>query len=705
MTNNRTLCILGNAVKILCAVIIAALAATGMAVYGAPVDGMLILLAFFVCYIQLPGMLLVRWSGMDKGHISTSLAAGAFTGWAFSILIYFVADALQSNILLAGTGPVMSAAYIWLVLSDRKKGRPVLRRLRPGKLSVAFCVFFVIVLLYCLAETQFLYVAPAMSDYSYMNPDKAYHMGLINSLSHDYPLESLWIHGRTIHYHVFSEMMLSIPVRLFDIQADVVTQSFGPILTAYCFGLAYYSFFREMSKKPERAGIYCLVVILANIYLTRTWTTSIAFKFILVNDNSSGYGMAAALVTIIVFDKWYSAFKADDKQHWKMLIILTALVMLTAGIKGPMGAVTVGGLWGTVLLGIILRKVSPKTVLPLFFITAGFLLVYFTVLGSKGQANASGDSIIAFAKIVDIAFWKHPLTDLLKSWGIPKIIRLAVLLVVYMVFFLTVFFVPFCIGYIRELILVLWGKKEYAPAKVLVYAEIMVGMVAMFLLNYSGHSQIYFGLVSAFLAPAVAFWFIEDMEEAAKNSPAARYTLRATVAVMAVMLFFTTWSLAVCMNTRIEDAIANSDPHGSPDTYLSVSNGEYEAMEWIENNTEEDALLATDRYYSVAPENYSYQNRWDNRFFLYGVYSNRFCYIAGSGYNMKEAEWPVRKQMIETNEKLYDEDYAGRGDLARELGVDYVVVSKRFTGDPELTNEDYELCFSNEDVDIYKIAG
>ena len=60
-------------------------------------------------------------------------------------------------------------------------------------------------------------------------------------------------------------------------------------------------------------------------------------------------------------------------------------------------------------------------------------------------------------------------------------------------------------------------------------------------------------------------------------------------------------------------------------------------------------------------------------------------------------------EMIKTNNQLYDENNEERGELARDLDIDYVVVSKRFTGSPDLANDDYELCYSNDDVDIYKI--
>ena len=693
---------INTAVAVIAGIAILVMGGIGIFVYGAPVGSLLILAAFFVIYVQIPGLLIVRNVGLDKGHISTKLALGVFAGWAFELAVYFLADLSGMKFLLLIGGLLASAIYLFeLYKSD--KSNLISRRFKISRLSPAFCIFIVLVLFYCIASTQYVYLSPEIGEFTYMNPDKAYHMGIINSLSHDYPLMSPWISGVEINYHIFSEMLFSIPVKLFGIQADAITMSFGPYLTAYCFGISYYSFFKEMSQTPKRAGIYCLLVILANIYITRYQNISLAFKYVLVNDNSSGYGLAACLMTIVLIKKWYEAFKEKTSNRFALLAFVTVFVMLTTGIKGPIGAVTVAGLWGTMLLGMILRKVSPRALLPMLVITAGFLLIYVVVLGSKGQTNGSGNSIIAFAQITNIAYWKKPLIDFLKSIGIPKIVRLPIILGVFMLFFLSVFFLPFCIGYIRELILVLSGRKEFKPANVLVYAEFMVGFILMFIMNYSGRSQVYFGLAPAFLAPLIAYWFLEDMEALDSKSKAAERVLLVCLGVMFITLGLTTCTLFDYFDRRVEVASWNANPKAKSDKYLNISKSEYEAMEWLEENTEEDALIAIDRYYSVDPKKYSYENRWDNRFFLYPVYSNRFNYIAGSGYNMRAADWPKRKEMIETNEKLYEADNAERGELARELDVDYVVVSKRFTEPVDLTNKDYELCFSNEDVDIYKI--
>ena len=59
--------------------------------------------------------------------------------------------------------------------------------------------------------------------------------------------------------------------------------------------------------------------------------------------------------------------------------------------------------------------------------------------------------------------------------------------------------------------------------------------------------------------------------------------------------------------------------------------------------------------------------------------------------------------MIETNMQLYDVNNEKRGDLARKLGVDYLIVSKRFNDFGDLGNKDYCIVYSNNDIDIYKI--
>jgi hypothetical protein len=60
--------------------------------------------------------------------------------------------------------------------------------------------------------------------------------------------------------------------------------------------------------------------------------------------------------------------------------------------------------------------------------------------------------------------------------------------------------------------------------------------------------------------------------------------------------------------------------------------------------------------------------------------------------------------MINNVNMMMDPKNENRGDLARSLDVDYVLVSKRFNDTGDLSNKDYVLVYSNDDVDIYEVT-
>lgn len=683
---------LNNVIKIAMLCAMAIMLIICFTVYKADAAGFAVFVLFFVFYMQLPGLCILRLMKIHTAHISTAMVLGLFTGWAAIIAQYFITELIHTNILLYVLGPVLSV--IWIISKIRSGSSRF--SFSFSKLSTAFVIFFGLALLYSLLNNQYIYLSPEVSDCTYINPDKGYHLGLIASLSHGWPLESPWVQGRIIHYHVFTEIMYSVPVRLFGAPADTLMFTCGPFLTSYALCTSLYSLFREFSAKARRAGLYCFMLLLSNIFIAKGLDDSLAFFFVFRNENATGFGISCMLTLLVLFKNWHASFSAGEKSPAK-LILVTAFIMLLTGLKGPMGLVITGAIWGTYVIGLILRKVPAKAILPIILITIGFLIVYVFILGSKGQSNGGGTSIFAFATIVDVTFYKSALVAALKSLGLPKIIRLCILLAVFIVFTLTAFLVPFVAGYIRELVLVFSGSKDYDFTRVMIYAACLIGFVCMFLLNYSGHSQVYFGYVGVFLVPLISIWFLEDLEE---NKG---WLMKAVRAIFIAMLLLSSCTLAMHYAEMIGDARDCADNNFGYSRYKSISSEEYEAMVWIRDNTPDDSLLATDRYYSEPLETYSYQDRWANCFFLYAVYSNRMCYIAGSGYNLPGDDWVIRKEMIETNNRLYDPNNDERGKLARQLGVDYVVVSKDFTQIDSLENDDYKLCFSNDGVDVYEV--
>lgn len=680
---------------------VAAMVLVSVTVYHTNAVRIIIFLAYLLFYAQIPGALICRLLKIKTGHCSSDILLNFFSGWALTVGLYFLSDAIGSDILLLSAGPLMSAAYIILLFKDRSSVSR-LRDISPQDIPVSFYIYIVLLMAFVMLTTQYLYMSPEYVSHIYVSMDKSYEMGLISQLAQGYPLRNPWVAGRNVHYHIFTQILLSIPVRHFGLTPDFAVMTCGPLLTVYTFGLGVYSMFRYFSRHPERAGLYSLSVILAHMFVAREPYASYMFRILLTNENYAGHAVVCCVVWVILLDIYLRS--ADEKRGIRaaQCVMLAVMMMLLTGIKAPVGLVMLGALIGTVILAAILRK-ADRRVLPataLSFI--GFYIVYKTVIGSEGTSGIGGESIIGFGNVANLSFWKGPLIDLMNSAGFPYVLRLAVVFAVFSVFFFSIYLVPFVIGYIRELFLVLKGQKDYDIARVTVYAAAFVGFFLMMLLSYYGHSQIYFGTVDVLFAPLIAFWFFEDTGTGSASW--MQKLRRFAVICFFVVLIPSSAVLAWHYTTLMPKVIKHADPHSKFNKYMSLSSKEFDAVNWIHDNLDDDVLIATQMYASVSYDDYNVERRWDSLHFLYAAYSLRRFYLEGSGYTFSFEEIETKAEMELNEKKLFEPENPDRGDLARELGVTHVMVTKKIHPVGDLSNDDYSLIYSNKDIDIYEVA-
>ncbi len=670
-----------------------------LVVYRADTLGLLLFFAFIAFYVLLPGMLIVRLCRFSAGHASADLLVSFFAGWSLVVFEYFITQATGPKIMLYALGPVLSALYICLIAGG-KRGPLLIRKVSLADIPAAFYLFMALLMCYVFMFTQFQYLSPEYAQNIYTSLDKTYQMSLIGSLSHGYPLVDPLVSGRIVHYHIFSQILLAVPVMLFGMTPDFLVMSCTPYLTTALMGLSMYAMFRYFCRRQDRAGVYSLSFLLANVFIGRSISASYMFRMLLINENYAGFSAACFIAAVIVLSVYFR--QAGAGQKTASVALLTVLTMLLTGIKAPLGLVLAGGLIGTFLLGIILRRVSfREALMPTLFPSAGFFFVYRFLLALNGSNGVGGESIFGFGKIVGVCFWKSGVTKMLKGMGIPSSLRLVIIMGLFLVVFFTIYALPFAVGYIRELILVVKGDKEYDFAKVTVYASAFVGFVAMMLLRYSGHSQVYFGVATLIFAPLIVFWFFEDREDITSKAVSALLVL-SKIWFFAVLIL-TTATLAMCFRDTLPSVMKHADPASKYSKYKSMSAEEYEAVRWIRENTPEDTLIATQMYKSMGGKDYSVENRWHHCHFLYAAYSVRNYYLEGSGYTFTDVEAEDRREMIKNTDKLYDPENEARGDDARELGVEYVMVTQKIYPTPDLSSADYENVFSNKDVDIYKV--
>ena len=669
----------------------------GITAFGASLKGIVIFLLFVLFYVQLPGMLIGRLLGFAPRHVSTALVVGFYLGWALELAAYFAAEALRGlDLILYVTGPACSAVYIALLLMTR--GRRQSLQLSPGSIPIFLSITFVLCFFYSLTSTQFGYMSPEISDFTYLYKDDAYHMGIINALAEGYPPSNPWFAGRPLYYHFFTEMLYAIPVRLFGLTSDFMVMSCAPYIIAYAFPLSAFALFRELCSRENLCGLYCFLTFAANMFLISSETKSWLYSHIFGNANSFCFSMSAAFVAVIVIKYWRECI-ADGQKRVRYFVILAVLTLLITGIKGPVGAVLIVSLWASTLLGLILRQEWFSTLVYVAILTACFAVVYLFVISGQDTVSSGGD-LISPGKVIDYFVRGDDVMAYAQNLGIPAGLQKYVLAAVFMCFVAMAFTVPFVVGYIREVILVLAGRKPFLLERVTVYAFAAVGLLSMMILNFNGCSQIYFGFAGTCMIPIISFWFFEDFE--GRKNVGAWIVL----AVFVLCLIPSAWTMTQYLEKRVDRTISHATNYNNAyeSKYKSITGAEYEALSWIRENTPHRCVLATNRYSSVPMSRYKYNVRGNNTFFLYAVYSGRSFYLEGAGYSIGEDELDLRLERIENNDKLYDAAYTGRGKLAHDLGIQYVVVSKDFGDFGDLENDNYRKCFSNEAVDIYEIT-
>lgn len=683
--------IVKNIIKACSALVVCIAGAIGVFYYKADVKVLFAVCAFLIFWVLLPGIWLMERIGIRSNYLSTTISRGFFAGFAANVILFYTSMLIGTDFLLYAAGPAMTIALVYGCV--RRGATENLTAIKTAVRSVpsSFYVFVMLVFIYSILTTQFIYISPLAGAFSYLKIDFGFHAGIINSLSVGYPPHDPWVYGRVIEYHFFTEMLYSIPVRIFNLHSEEILMSCTPYIIAAVLPVSVYSFFREFTTRKEKVGLYCLAFHCANMFVLKEFADSWFMYQIYSNINNAGMGLSCILTTI-PFLKYWDTGRNTKKINSKEMFVFAVFVMLSTGIKGPMTLVVVGAMTGTLLLAVILRKANKMMFASTGIAIISFTIIYVYILGAQ-HSNETGGRLINLWEVTDLFFLKPAIMSLTSG---SRIAQGALLLGAFTVFYLGAFFVPFILGYARELKLVISGAKDYCFSRVVIYAACLVGFACMMITNFAGHSQVYFGFVSCGMVPIIAFWYFE--ENCGKES--AGYIKK----VFAICICCTT--LTTCLYICEAGAAAKGvyqSRNENVNKYKNVTPAEYEGLLWLRDNTDKNAIIASDRYYSSKKEEYDLGSRASNTHFMYAVYSGRRQYLEGAGFSFEKDDIEELREMIKTNNKFFDVTDNDRGELARELGIDYVMVSKRFENPGDLRSDDYEECYSNEDVTIYRV--
>ncbi len=133
---------------------------------------------------------------------------------------------------------------------------------------------------------------------------------------------------------------------------------------------------------------------------------------------------------------------------------------------------------------------------------------------------------------------------------------------------------------------------------------------------------------------------------------------------------------------------------------------EYDALEWIRENTPQDSVIATDRHYRFNHKEVEDlpppEPNDEGRYFYYSTFCERQMFIEGRSYTYRTQEMrDLLSERLEINNQFYVKENENRVEQLNEHEIDYVIVSEFINPDLEL--DDLILEFENSSMKVYSV--
>lgn len=254
------------------------------------------------------------------------------------------------------------------------------------------------------------------------------------------------------------------------------------------------------------------------------------------------------------------------------------------------------------------------------------------------------------------------------------------------------------------LVVFLVRKKKVSFEELYLFISMLIcvgwGNILWFMVRTVGHSEMYFAMAS-FIPQHILIAEMYARRGEVKEG-LVRTVIKCICCVMmaiSVTLFSFYGHLKVGMITAVYRGMKNLysvELNQIEDWEKStcIRRTDVEALEWIRDNTDEDALILCDRAAITG----------DTAYYCYGIYCERQQYLEGTNMffqldNMAKREINERLTLIFS---VYNNENGALQDL-KEEGVDFIVQTKDITPNFEYNPKKLQLMFSTDTINIYQV--
>lgn len=652
-------------------------------------------LLFNLIWIQIPGMMLDAILLRKRRFWATKLLSGYVLGLVLMTLLYFVQGVIGFKLLLTLAGPIFTVVSVgfWFF---HKKATLFSNGKKPRLEQIP--VFLIILLMSILAFQVKWSKAPGY-DLIQINHDVLYHVGNIVTLSRGVPAVDLRVSGVDFYYHYIYDLVYGMCKNVFHMDAYSLYVSGMPLLGAWTLGLALIMLGDRCFEKRKHTDLenvagrkvrfdykymfyiigifFCGVCIYPINILAEYFPLSWLNYHLFTNINSIGFAVVGAILFVdVVVDNW------KDDFCFRTLLVLFAYEYFATAAKGPSGVMLLFSVFAVAFVQAIIEKKITWVRFGFFIATLiGFIFSYVMIVA--GLAGTGGNN-----REIEIS---PSGTIMLSRMGNIFNKYLGINPYELSVMWLVLILIAICLIGPSLLSVLGWvGIKFSRLRKENYIGDIydwfcicltMVGIGGCLCVSIIGFSQGYMVLTAApFIYYMIMRYLQRGKSKFLKNIQIVAFALGVFM-VLADGVFF-----------GIENTKQEGYTYETTDKAWVVP-GELEGYLWIRDNTDENALICTDRRTEGIDTR--------NTFFYLSALGERNVYLEGHSYS--DVTDDVIEKMVDTNRKFYSSENEVARKALIDNKIDYMVVSNFTHSMYEATCEVLNLVYSNDDVRIYEV--
>ncbi|WP_148409070.1 hypothetical protein [Murimonas intestini] len=509
--------------------------------------------------------------------------------------------------------------------------------------------------------------------------DLLYWSGDTIELSHNFPPQHFREYTQPYYYHYFSSIQLAIEHLVTEISVIELNLNFSCFQSVMLLVSSAFIFFKEIVTSKKNlyiiVGLVVLLLTTGNELGTQMNYVAHIYKSPFGFDISLAYGMFSFLFIIKQLKK---------KQFCFCYYIFCMLCYgICLGSKGPNGIIVLIGLGIVCLNWFFVKKSYKKGLaygLSLIFV---FAFLYFTIIVSGRTSVASSLEITNFSgSIVSNEFLSGFYNKALDA-GIPYILARGLQAVFFAFHSHQTIMIIFLVGLILKII----NYKSIDILDISFVIMLCCGCVLTLVLNHPSYSQMYFMLATY---PFTLLFGIKSFSEFKSSNINEKLkkrlsALQVLICFIAILFGMNNFLQCYYFKTGFEVGISNLNHDSSTVLEISkesamynyVSQADYEAYQWIRDNTNYEDVLTSNLCLDATIQ----------RPYCLGAFSERHVLMND-------------KLLIQN---LMNNDYAAIEEIRVGSDIDYIVQYKRIS--PQFNGDELglECVYENTSLAVFRI--